>query len=108
MRANIILLSQTEITATQDMMLLSSAAAVVLLLCVKHLHGSALPAVSSYEFTAYRMQQYNLGQQKHGKITPSMLCLDKSETNIWKRHLREEDQLNGLATCPGCTLPLAQ
>ncbi|XP_072239289.1 BOS complex subunit ncln [Leuresthes tenuis] len=48
------------------MMLLSSAAAVVLLLCVKHLHGSALPAVSSYEFTAYRMQQYNLGQQKHG------------------------------------------
>ncbi|XP_024126331.1 nicalin-1 [Oryzias melastigma] len=39
---------------------------VLLVLCVQHLHGSALPAVSSYEFTAYRMQQYNLGQQKHG------------------------------------------
>ncbi|KAM6928227.1 BOS complex subunit ncln isoform 2-T2 [Xenentodon cancila] len=46
-------------------MLLSSAA-VVLLLCVHHLHGSALSAVSSYEFSAYRMQQYNLAQQKHG------------------------------------------
>ncbi|XP_007554315.1 nicalin-1 [Poecilia formosa] len=47
------------------MMLLSSAA-VWLLLCVQCLHGSALPAMSSYEFTAYRMQQYNLAQQKHG------------------------------------------
>lgn len=45
-----------------------SAAAVLLLLCVQCLHGSALPAVSSYEFTAYRMQQYNLAQQKHGKF----------------------------------------
>ncbi|XP_041814920.1 nicalin-1 [Chelmon rostratus] len=43
-----------------------SAAAALLLLCVQCLHGSALPAVSSYEFTAYRMQQYNLAQQKHG------------------------------------------
>ncbi|XP_073325225.1 BOS complex subunit ncln [Pagrus major] len=43
-----------------------SVAAVLLLLCVQSLHGSALPAVSSYEFTAYRMQQYNLVQQKHG------------------------------------------
>ncbi|XP_070815279.1 BOS complex subunit NCLN [Chaetodon trifascialis] len=43
-----------------------SVAAVLLLLCVHCLHGSALPAVSSYEFTAYRMQQYNLAQQKHG------------------------------------------
>ncbi|XP_076604691.1 BOS complex subunit ncln [Chaetodon auriga] len=43
-----------------------SVAAVLLLLCVQCLHGSALPAVSSYEFTAYRMQQYNLAQQKHG------------------------------------------
>ncbi|XP_061583776.1 nicalin-1-like [Cololabis saira] len=46
--------------------MLLGGAAVVLLLCVHHLHGSALPAVSSYEFTAYRMQQYNLAQQKHG------------------------------------------
>lgn len=42
--------------------------AAVLLLWVQALHGSALPAVSSYEFTAYRMQQYNLAQQKHGRI----------------------------------------
>ncbi|XP_034441688.1 nicalin-1 [Hippoglossus hippoglossus] len=42
------------------------AAVLLLLLCVQGLHGSALPAVSSYEFTAYRMQQYNLAQQKHG------------------------------------------
>ena len=44
------------------------AAGLLLLLCVQCLHGSALPAVSSYEFTAYRMQQYNLVQQKHGKF----------------------------------------
>ncbi|XP_045884757.1 nicalin-1-like [Micropterus dolomieu] len=43
-----------------------SVAAVLLLLCVQRLHGSALPAVSSYEFTAYRMQQYNVAQHKHG------------------------------------------
>uniref|UniRef100_A0A3Q4HS52 BOS complex subunit NCLN n=1 Tax=Neolamprologus brichardi TaxID=32507 RepID=A0A3Q4HS52_NEOBR len=43
-----------------------STAAIALLLCVQSLHGSALPAVSSYEFTAYRMQQYNLGQHKYG------------------------------------------
>lgn len=47
------------------------AAAVLLLLCAQCLHGSALPAVSSYEFTAYRMQQYNLAQQKRGKFTES-------------------------------------
>uniref|UniRef100_A0A8C7XA67 Zgc:109965 n=1 Tax=Oryzias sinensis TaxID=183150 RepID=A0A8C7XA67_9TELE len=46
-------------------MLLRSVVAL-LVLSVQHLHGSALPAVSSYEFTAFRMQQYNLGQQKHG------------------------------------------
>lgn len=46
-------------------------AAVLLLLCVHCLHGSALPAVSSYEFTAYRMQQYNLAQQKYGKFRES-------------------------------------
>lgn len=46
--------------------MLLSIAAIALLLCVQYLHGSALPAVSSYEFTAYRMQQYNLGQHKHG------------------------------------------
>ncbi|XP_059185884.1 nicalin-1-like [Centropristis striata] len=45
---------------------LSVAAALLLLLFVQCLHGSALPAVSSYEFTAYRMQQYNLVQQKYG------------------------------------------
>ncbi|XP_068171464.1 nicalin-1-like [Antennarius striatus] len=43
-----------------------SLAALVLMFCIRSLHGSALPAVSSYEFTAYRMQQYNLGQQKNG------------------------------------------
>ncbi|XP_029358742.1 nicalin-1 [Echeneis naucrates] len=49
-------------------MLLKGPGVVVLLLlvCVQCLHGSALSAVSSYEFTAYRMQQYNLAQQKHG------------------------------------------
>uniref|UniRef100_A0A1A8ILT3 BOS complex subunit NCLN n=1 Tax=Nothobranchius kuhntae TaxID=321403 RepID=A0A1A8ILT3_NOTKU len=46
--------------------MLLSCAALVLLLCVQRLHSSALPAVSSYEFTACRMQQYNLAQQKHG------------------------------------------
>uniref|UniRef100_A0A3Q3E5V4 Nicalin n=1 Tax=Labrus bergylta TaxID=56723 RepID=A0A3Q3E5V4_9LABR len=40
--------------------------AVLLLLCVHGLHASALPAVSSYEFRAYRMQQYSLAQQMHG------------------------------------------
>ncbi|XP_054473225.1 nicalin-1-like [Anoplopoma fimbria] len=47
---------------------LSVAAGLLLLLlvCVQRLHGSALPAVSSYEFTAYRMQQFNLAQRKHG------------------------------------------
>uniref|UniRef100_A0A669AWJ4 BOS complex subunit NCLN n=1 Tax=Oreochromis niloticus TaxID=8128 RepID=A0A669AWJ4_ORENI len=46
--------------------MLLRTAAIALLLCVQSLHGSALPAVSSYEFTAYRMQQYNLGQHKYG------------------------------------------
>ncbi|KAM9800076.1 BOS complex subunit ncln-like isoform 2-T4 [Syngnathus typhle] len=41
-------------------------AVIVLLLCVNCLHGSALFAASSYEFTAYRMQQYNLAKQNHG------------------------------------------
>ena len=48
-----------------------AAGLLLLLLCVQCLHGSALPAVSSYEFTAYRMQQYNLVQQKHGKFRDS-------------------------------------
>uniref|UniRef100_A0A3B5AVY7 Nicalin n=1 Tax=Stegastes partitus TaxID=144197 RepID=A0A3B5AVY7_9TELE len=48
------------------MTIVNCVAAAVLLLCVQCLHGSALPAVSSYEFTAYRMQQYDLAQQKHG------------------------------------------
>lgn len=53
-----------------DTMLLRDVniSALMLLLCVRALHGSALPAVSSYEFTAYRMQQYNLAQQKHGRM----------------------------------------
>uniref|UniRef100_A0A674MH68 Nicalin n=1 Tax=Takifugu rubripes TaxID=31033 RepID=A0A674MH68_TAKRU len=52
----------------RDTMLLRdlNISAAVLLLWVQALHGSTLPAVSSYEFTAYRMQQYNLAQQKHG------------------------------------------
>ncbi|XP_053172174.1 nicalin-1-like [Scomber japonicus] len=45
---------------------LSFSAVLLLLLSVQSLHGSALPAVSSYEFTAYRMQQFNLAQDKHG------------------------------------------
>lgn len=45
-----------------------AAAAAALLFCLHSLHGSALPAVSSYEFTAYRMQQFNLVQQKHGEF----------------------------------------
>ncbi|XP_035760846.1 nicalin-1 [Neolamprologus brichardi] len=56
---------QPEITTGCHIML-QSTAAIALLLCVQSLHGSALPAVSSYEFTAYRMQQYNLGQHKYG------------------------------------------
>ncbi|XP_034022979.1 nicalin-1 [Thalassophryne amazonica] len=43
-----------------------TVAAVLLLICVQLTNGSALPAVSSYEFTAYRMQQYNLAQHKYG------------------------------------------
>lgn len=58
--------------AGRDIMMLGhvsrAAAAAVLLLCVQSLHGSALPAVSSYEFTAFRMQQFNLVQQKHGEF----------------------------------------
>lgn len=44
------------------------AVACLLLLCVQPLHASALLAVSSYEFTAYRMQQFDLQQEKHGKV----------------------------------------
>ncbi|KAK7916028.1 hypothetical protein WMY93_011789 [Mugilogobius chulae] len=39
---------------------------LLLLISAALLDGSALPAVSSYEFTAFRMQQFNLGQNKHG------------------------------------------
>uniref|UniRef100_A0A671M577 BOS complex subunit NCLN n=1 Tax=Sinocyclocheilus anshuiensis TaxID=1608454 RepID=A0A671M577_9TELE len=48
--------------------------AALLLLSVHLLHASALPAASSYEFIAYRMQQYNLHQDKHA------IC----ETHHWK------------------------
>uniref|UniRef100_A0AAZ3RSQ8 Nicalin n=1 Tax=Oncorhynchus tshawytscha TaxID=74940 RepID=A0AAZ3RSQ8_ONCTS len=41
-------------------------AAALLMLCVQLLHSSVLPTVSSYEFTAYRMQQYAIQQEKHG------------------------------------------
>lgn len=44
-------------------------AAALLMLCVQHLHASVLPTVSSYEFTAYRMQQYAIQQEKHGRVT---------------------------------------
>lgn len=52
-------------------MLVSAAAVLLLLLSVQSLHGSALPAASSYEFTAYRMQHYNLAQQTHGTFRAS-------------------------------------
>ncbi|XP_051933226.1 nicalin-1-like [Hippocampus zosterae] len=41
-------------------------AVIVLLLRVNCLHGSNLFSASSYEFTAYRMQQYNLSKQNRG------------------------------------------
>lgn len=44
---------------------------IVLLLRVNCLHGSNLFSASSYEFTAYRMQQYNLAKQNHGKLRAS-------------------------------------
>ncbi|KAK0136360.1 Nicalin-1 [Merluccius polli] len=40
--------------------------ALLLLLGVQLSVTSVLTAASSYEFTAYRMQHYHLGQQKHG------------------------------------------
>nr|XP_015217074.1 PREDICTED: nicalin-1-like isoform X1 [Lepisosteus oculatus]XP_015217082.1 PREDICTED: nicalin-1-like isoform X1 [Lepisosteus oculatus] len=40
--------------------------AVLLLLCAPALLLPALTAVQGHEFTLYRMQQYNLQQQKHG------------------------------------------
>ncbi|XP_042604333.1 nicalin-1-like isoform X2 [Cyprinus carpio] len=49
-----------------SMSLRTSKVAALLLLSVHLLHASALPAASSYEFNAYRMQQYNLHQDKHG------------------------------------------
>ncbi|KAI4905492.1 hypothetical protein NFI96_014276 [Prochilodus magdalenae] len=55
------------------MTLRSSRVAALLLLSAHLLHASALPAASSYEFTAYRMQQYNLQQDKRA------LCLQNSE-----------------------------
>lgn len=51
-------------------------AAALLMLCVQPLHASVLPAVSSYEFTAYRMQQYAVQQEKHGRVTwPDILSI---------------------------------
>nr|XP_057929689.1 nicalin-1-like [Doryrhamphus excisus] len=54
--------------ATRGIMLLQDlkVVVIVLLLCVHALHGSTLSAASSYEFTAHRMQHYNLVKQKHG------------------------------------------
>ncbi|XP_059382053.1 nicalin-1-like [Carassius carassius] len=49
-----------------SMSLQASKVVALLLLSVHLLHASALPAASSYEFNAYRMQQYNLHQDKHG------------------------------------------
>ncbi|XP_022532237.1 nicalin-1-like [Astyanax mexicanus] len=51
---------------SRTMPLKSSRVAALLLLSAHLLHASALPAASSYEFTAYRMQQYNLHQDKRG------------------------------------------
>ncbi|XP_051956733.1 nicalin-1-like [Xyrauchen texanus] len=48
------------------MILRTSQVAALLLLSSHLLHASALPAASSYEFKAYRMQQYNLHQDKYG------------------------------------------
>ncbi|XP_066502507.1 nicalin-1-like [Hoplias malabaricus] len=48
------------------MTLWSTRVAALLLLSAHLLHASALPAASSYEFTAYRMQQYHLHQDKYG------------------------------------------
>lgn len=45
--------------------------AALLLFSAHLLHASALPAASSYEFTAYRMQQYSLQQEKHGVLPSS-------------------------------------
>ncbi|KAM8868600.1 BOS complex subunit ncln [Synchiropus picturatus] len=45
---------------------LLSVTALLLLVSVQNLQGSALTAASSYEFTAYRMQQFNMAQRKHG------------------------------------------
>lgn len=61
----------------------AAAAAAVLLLCLQSLHGSALPAVSSYEFTAYRMQQFNLVQQKHGEFRG----LAAKAAAWWREHM---------------------
>ncbi|XP_056587580.1 nicalin-1-like [Triplophysa dalaica] len=44
----------------------TSKVAALVLLSVHLLHASALPAASSYEFNVYRMQQYNLQQDKYG------------------------------------------
>ncbi|XP_067231086.1 protein FAM219A isoform X1 [Chanodichthys erythropterus] len=49
-----------------SMTLITSKVVALLLLSVHLLHASALSAASSYEFSVYRMQQYNLHQDKHG------------------------------------------
>lgn len=50
--------------------------AALLMLYVQLLHASVLPTVSSYEFTAYRMQQYAIQQEKHGRVTwPDILSI---------------------------------
>ncbi|XP_055036775.2 BOS complex subunit ncln isoform X1 [Misgurnus anguillicaudatus] len=48
------------------MNLRTSQVAALLLLSAHLLHASALTAASSYEFNVYRMQQYNLHQEKYG------------------------------------------
>ncbi|KAA0719867.1 Nicalin-1 Nicastrin-like protein 1 [Triplophysa tibetana] len=44
----------------------TSKVVALVLLSAHLLHASALPAASSYEFNVYRMQQYNLQQDKYG------------------------------------------
>lgn len=68
--------------------------AAVLLLWVQALHGSALPAVSSYEFTAYRMQQYNLAHQKHGRIgAPRRFSFHSTKYRRMKLLLRNSERV---------------
>ncbi len=64
-----------------SMTLRTSKVAALLLLSVHLLHASTLPAASSYEFNAYRMQQFNLHQDKHGN-TPQFKGIVHTKTTV--------------------------